>query len=117
MNEASYLLFDNQLDPRNWTEDFSHENGRYMNSCLYCLGKFVGHKRRVSCRECFDKPMEEIDKSISKEDLKESFNENIKRQQKLVADCFNPAETDEQYFLRRKKDLGLESYYKPLEGK
>ena len=38
--------------PKNWKEDFSHENGNYMNRCMYCNEMFMGHKRRVVCREC-----------------------------------------------------------------
>ncbi len=87
MNVEAQILFDRD-NPRNWQVDYPHENGNYVNTCLYCLRKFVGHKRRVSCRECFDKPMEEIESE-------------------LLADCFNPNETDEQYFLRRKKELGV----------
>lgn len=37
---------------RNWTEDFSHENGEYVNRCTTCRETFVGHKRRVTCKVC-----------------------------------------------------------------
>lgn len=37
---------------RNWTEDFSHENGNYECICCECGHRFMGHKRRVICREC-----------------------------------------------------------------
>jgi hypothetical protein len=37
---------------RDWTEDFSHENGRYLNRCTICGAEFQGHKRRVTCRLC-----------------------------------------------------------------
>lgn len=37
---------------RNWTEDFTHENGNYMNTCVYCKNEFKGHKRRVICKIC-----------------------------------------------------------------
>ncbi len=37
----------------NWTEDFSHENGNYMNICIRCDQEFLGHKRRVICKKCF----------------------------------------------------------------
>ena len=37
----------------NWTEDFSHENGNYMNMCIRCDQEFLGHKRRVICKKCF----------------------------------------------------------------
>lgn len=38
--------------PRDWHEDASHENGNYWNECGTCHGMFIGHKRRVLCREC-----------------------------------------------------------------
>ncbi len=41
-----------ERDPHNWTEDFPHENGRYVHRCPTCREKFIGHKRRVSCRQC-----------------------------------------------------------------
>jgi hypothetical protein len=37
---------------RNWTEDFSHENGQYLCSCVYCFKYFQGHKRRAVCKLC-----------------------------------------------------------------
>lgn len=35
-----------------WTEDFSHENGNYWNTCCVCEKTFTGHKRRVVCKNC-----------------------------------------------------------------
>lgn len=75
MNETAEILFDRE-NVRNWQYDYTHENGNYVNTCDNCLRKFVGHKRRFTCRECY-----------------------------LITDCFNQNETDEQYFLRRKKEL------------
>jgi hypothetical protein len=40
---------------RNWTEDFNHENGRYLNNCIFCHQTFKGHKRRVCCKLCSNK--------------------------------------------------------------
>lgn len=37
---------------RDWTEDASHENGKYQNRCVYCGQMFIGHKRRNCCRLC-----------------------------------------------------------------
>jgi len=39
--------------PKSWMEDFSHENGNYMNHCIFCESDFIGHKRRVVCKECW----------------------------------------------------------------
>lgn len=37
---------------RDWTEDFTHENGNYVSECSGCGKAFWGHKRRRVCREC-----------------------------------------------------------------
>jgi hypothetical protein len=37
---------------RNYEEDFYHENGFYVNICIACNNKFMGHKRRVICKKC-----------------------------------------------------------------
>lgn len=37
---------------KDWTEDFIHENGKYMNKCVHCSETFLGHKRRIICKEC-----------------------------------------------------------------
>ena len=41
--------------PRDWTEDFEHENGKYSNACLDCGQAFLGHKRRIVCKTCASK--------------------------------------------------------------
>lgn len=41
--------------PRNWTEDYPHENGMYLNKCFQCEKYFFGHKRRPMCKECVEK--------------------------------------------------------------
>jgi hypothetical protein len=38
--------------PRDWPEDWSHENGRYLCLCVNCETQFYGHKRRVVCKVC-----------------------------------------------------------------
>lgn len=40
---------------RDWTEDFSLENGMYSNHCVACHEQFVGYKRRVVCKLCATK--------------------------------------------------------------
>ncbi len=40
---------------RDWTEDFSHENGNYNCRCFSCERTFIGHKRRVQCKVCNDR--------------------------------------------------------------
>jgi hypothetical protein len=52
-------LKNKQTYVKNWTEDFSHENGNYVNNCIKCKHKFMGHKRRVVCKECSEPKEEE----------------------------------------------------------
>ena len=40
------------VTPRDWPEDFSHENGAYLNHCHNCQITFIGHKRRITCKVC-----------------------------------------------------------------
>lgn len=112
MNDFYNLNLSDPDGKRNYPEDFAHENGNYLLRCYSCGEHFLGHKRRFTCKLCHDNPPDEAAKNIAKEKIKKSFTDAFER---LKADCFNPNETDEQYFLRRKKDLGLEAYYKPLE--
>lgn len=37
---------------KSWPEDYSHENGKYLNCCSMCGAEFMGHKRRVVCKQC-----------------------------------------------------------------
>lgn len=41
-----------RVDPEDWTEDYAHENGNYMCSCINCKKQFFGYKRRIVCRVC-----------------------------------------------------------------
>ena len=43
----------NNNDPAgDWPEDFTHENGRYCQKCVYCSKEFIGHKSRIVCKIC-----------------------------------------------------------------
>lgn len=44
---------------RDWKDDFSHENGKYINICMDCKLPFYGHKRRVVCYKCAQYPTEQ----------------------------------------------------------
>jgi hypothetical protein len=44
---------------RNWSQDFSHENGMYENICIHCKLHFLGHKRRMVCFKCAPPPPEQ----------------------------------------------------------
>lgn len=45
---------------RDFPEDFSDENGEYVNICCVCKKEFCGHKRRVVCKVCSEKENKEI---------------------------------------------------------
>lgn len=49
------ILHKRDESDRDWKEDFSHENGNYMNTCMYCKLMFYGYKRRVVCKICDNK--------------------------------------------------------------
>lgn len=57
-------LKNKQTYVKNWTEDFSHENGNYVNNCIKCKHKFMGHKRRVVCKECSEPKEEESQEEL-----------------------------------------------------
>lgn len=40
------------MGEQDWTEDFPYENGKYSCTCAVCGAHFIGHKRRVVCRQC-----------------------------------------------------------------
>ena len=44
-----------QPTSRDWPEDFSGENGCYLNRCCLCHETFTGHKRRYVCHVCADR--------------------------------------------------------------
>lgn len=44
------LPFDPIVSSRSWPD--TGENGQYLNRCSQCRQQFMGHKRRVICREC-----------------------------------------------------------------
>jgi hypothetical protein len=41
-----------QYPPGDWTEDFSQENGNYLNVCSSCGRLFAGYKTRKTCKVC-----------------------------------------------------------------
>lgn len=49
-------ILQGMLGPKDWPDDALKENGSYNCQCANCGSNFVGHKRRVMCRECAEKP-------------------------------------------------------------
>lgn len=37
---------------KDWIEDFSLPEGKFAHLCIFCREGFVGHKRRVACKQC-----------------------------------------------------------------
>lgn len=37
---------------KSFQEDYQHENGQYLNTCMVCQSTFAGYKRRVVCKVC-----------------------------------------------------------------
>lgn len=52
MSTPRNVWIEEPVTPHDWPEDFSHENGNYNCICCYCDVMFVGHKRRVVCKQC-----------------------------------------------------------------
>lgn len=50
-----------QAGNRNWTEDFTHENGNYQNICIKCNHEFIGYKRRQVCKVCSTESKEAVE--------------------------------------------------------
>ena len=53
---GSFDANEGQENPYDWPEDFKEENGNYTCQCLDCGRFFIGHKRRMQCKECANKP-------------------------------------------------------------
>jgi hypothetical protein len=60
--------------PLDWIEDREHENGSYVNTCSDCDNRFVGHKRRYICKECYVKDKEVWD-SLTEEQKTQRIKE------------------------------------------
>jgi hypothetical protein len=64
-NKMFPLLVNFLEDPRSFSEDFEHENGKYLNRCISCNELFLGLKRRVVCKLCSEpKVLQEILKDV-----------------------------------------------------
>lgn len=63
-NLLNLFAMDATENVRNWFEDFDHENGKYCCKCCSCGNEFVGHKRRVVCKECYVKNLETMNTEL-----------------------------------------------------
>lgn len=57
--------------PRDWVDDFPHENGSYQRECIPCKQTFYGHKRRHICKQCYDEAKAKWD-AMSPEEQEEA---------------------------------------------
>ena len=83
-----------KVNPKDWNEDFEHENGNYFNKCCHCKCDFIGHKRRVICKECYSASKPEANpegENKPEKDYKELFeivskgyNDGLERERKLM---------------------------------
>ena len=77
--------------PRNWTEDYTHENGNYMNRCSNCKEGFFGNKRRFICKECDSKAIHiqfTNKKSYTIEEIENAISIFVAGEQTLDTDPF-----------------------------
>jgi len=63
-------------NPKDWPEDFSHENGNYQCRCVGCGELFTGHKRRVVCKECAPPPAQ-IGNGLYRKMIEDSLPEHL----------------------------------------
>jgi len=61
---------------KDYSEDFKLENGNYNCHCVECGKIFVGHKRRVICKECEN---EKFDSKLEKDLFHGNINDHITR--------------------------------------
>ncbi len=71
--------------PKSWKEDFEHENGNYFNKCCHCKCDFIGHKRRVICKECYSaSEPEATPEGENKPDFKDRGREYADRTERVL---------------------------------
>jgi hypothetical protein len=84
---------------RNWYEDYELENGKYYGYCSVCSNEFLGHKRRVICRDCFIKgkepevkPMDGSDAASCEKCCHAVIKELVRIQRETKSDTRRPAQ-------------------------
>ena len=46
------LLQSDEFWKRSWKDQFTQDDGKYINTCAICSKPFMGHKRVAACVEC-----------------------------------------------------------------
>jgi hypothetical protein len=54
INFKRTLADNSTYENKDWPEDHRFENGMYTCRCLSCKDLFLGHKRRLYCKECYN---------------------------------------------------------------
>jgi hypothetical protein len=49
--------------PGDWPEDAKYENGSYFCKCMHCSKTFIGYKRRVVCKVCYEQRNQKVELS------------------------------------------------------
>lgn len=73
MNERLTYFHRLRYGPQSYQEDYAHENGNYLNTCILCKEHFLGHKRRVCCKVCTERPIEDASATVSEDPEKPSL--------------------------------------------
>jgi hypothetical protein len=60
-NTVKESISEIRIGPRSFPEDYSDENGNYLNVCGKCDNVFSGHKRRVRCKLCENQVEERVE--------------------------------------------------------
>lgn len=71
-------------DDRNYSEDSPFENGNYECRCITCGATFFGHKRRVQCKVCANKPAQDDGQD------RESYTDDQDRESYVAQDDEKP---------------------------
>lgn len=83
--------------PHNWPTDAYHENGNYQCKCGICKTMFIGHKRRVVCKVCFEQGKTTCAQDVTKdmtEETKPKFTARVTLT--LEVNCTQPWNEEEQ---------------------
>ena len=83
---------------KDWTEDFEHENGMYQNICKICNSKFMGHKIRRVCKECYTQQQGQVQPVV-----KVNFAD-------ILDDMIKELQTEQQTIQNANRDDDWEKY-------
>jgi len=97
---------------RDWTEDFSQENGNYANDCIVCAQEFIGYKRRSICKLCSTKVKTNYIPKMASELLVERADKALGTMDKMI-EVLGPKNEREKFkvvLMAMIKDSYVEGY-------